>query len=151
MLSIHITSATIENSIHHNEHLLSLDIMEDLPPKKCGCSLSEIVGHGVKLSVIYCRIPFRMNCIGFNGATQILLSSTMKEDLVTCLELQLSFPTVWLSFFDEAIFTLHWVQPTSIIKVRSTRNVYWKQFFVSNFDIDITFFGYFCISSISSI
>ena len=38
-------------------------------------SLPEIVGHGVKLSVIYLRIPFRMNCIGFNGATQILLLS----------------------------------------------------------------------------
>jgi len=30
-----------------------------------------------------------------------------KNTLFTCLELQLAFPTVWLSFFDEAIFTLH--------------------------------------------
>ena len=33
----------------------------------------------------------------------------MKEHLVTCLELQLAFPTVWLSIFDEAIFTLHYM------------------------------------------
>ena len=46
-------------------------------------------------------------------------SSTMEVHSFTNLKLQSAFPAVWLSFFDKAVLTPHFVQPTYIVNIKN--------------------------------
>ena len=73
-------------------------------------------------------------------------SSMMEVQSFTTLKLQAAFPTVRLSFFDKAVFTPHFLQPTYIANIKNLL----KTVFCIIFDMDEIYILHF-VSSISYI
>ena len=69
-------------------------------------------------------------------------SSTIEVQSFTTLKLQAAFPTLRLSFFDKAIFTQHFLQPTYIANIKKILKTVFLYHFLTWFTLCIIYIVY---------